>query len=75
MVPGKEGEVKTASEAVKVAQEVGYPVMIKAAAGGGGRGMRVAYNDEEVKEFFELAAGEAMSAFGDGRLAHLQGTN
>lgn len=48
-IPGFEGEVADEEDAARLASEVGYPVMIKASAGGGGKGMRVAYNDEEVR--------------------------
>ncbi|EJF05999.1 acetyl/propionyl-CoA carboxylase, alpha subunit [Thiovulum sp. ES] len=54
--------------ALDLAKTVGYPLMIKAAAGGGGKGMRVVKNEEELKELFPLASAEALSAFGDGRL-------
>lgn len=66
MVPGTEGAVETPEEAEKIAQEIGLPVLIKASAGGGGKGMRVVYEKEEVKEQFERAVSEAVSAFGDG---------
>ena len=55
-------------EAVKVAAEIGFPVMIKASAGGGGKGMRVAFNEKEVKEGFRAAVSEAASSFGDDRV-------
>lgn len=51
-----------------IANEIGYPVMIKASAGGGGKGMRIARNDNEAAEAFRLAKQEAMSSFGDDRL-------
>ena len=66
-VPGYLGEIKDAKDAVKIAADVGYPVMIKASAGGGGKGMRVAYNAKECAEGFELARSEAKSSFGDDR--------
>nr|WP_321482771.1 acetyl/propionyl/methylcrotonyl-CoA carboxylase subunit alpha [uncultured Cohaesibacter sp.] len=66
-VPGHMGVIKDANEAVKVAGEIGYPVMIKASAGGGGKGMRIAWNEEEVAEGFERAKSEARSSFGDDR--------
>ena len=66
-VPGYVGEVD-ADHAVKIAQEIGYPVMIKASAGGGGKGMRIAYNDKECAEGFKLSKDEAISSFGDGRI-------
>ena len=55
-------------EAVKVADEIGFPVMIKASAGGGGKGMRVAFNEGEVREGFRAAVSEAASSFGDDRV-------
>lgn len=67
-VPGYVGEVDDIKAAVKIAKEIGYPVMIKASAGGGGKGMRIAYNDKEAEEGFRLSKDEALSAFGDGRL-------
>jgi len=67
-IPGFQGVVKDAEEAVKVARDVvGYPVMIKASAGGGGKGMRIAYNDDEAREGFRLSSQEAKSSFGDDR--------
>lgn len=68
VIPGFEGEVENEDVAVKLANEVGYPVMIKASAGGGGKGMRVAYNDAEVREGFRLSKAEALSSFGDDRM-------
>ncbi|XP_015252438.1 PREDICTED: propionyl-CoA carboxylase alpha chain, mitochondrial [Cyprinodon variegatus] len=67
-IPGFDGVVKTADEAVKIAQQIGYPVMIKASAGGGGKGMRIAWNDEETREGFRFSSQEAASSFGDDRL-------
>ncbi|XP_041646249.1 propionyl-CoA carboxylase alpha chain, mitochondrial [Cheilinus undulatus] len=67
-IPGFDGVVKTAEDAVKIAQEIGYPVMIKASAGGGGKGMRIAWNDEETREGFRFSSLEAASSFGDDRL-------
>lgn len=64
VVPGSEGTV-TLEEGLKVAQEIGYPVLIKASAGGGGRGMRIANNDEEFVDGYKSASMEAKSAFGD----------
>ena len=55
-------------EAVKISNEIGYPVMIKASAGGGGKGMRVAWNDLEAKEGFNSSKNEAASSFGDDRI-------
>ena len=67
-VPGYLGELADADEAIKVAGEIGYPVMIKASAGGGGKGMRVAWNDDEAREGFRSAVNEAKSSFGDDRV-------
>ena len=67
VVPGSDN-VSSADEAVATAEEIGYPVMIKAAAGGGGRGIRVAENEEELRESVQAAKREAQSAFGDGTL-------
>jgi propionyl-CoA carboxylase alpha chain len=67
-VPGYVGILADDIEAVKVAGDIGYPVMIKASAGGGGKGMRVAYNETEVKEGFKSAVNEAISSFGDDRV-------
>ena len=68
VIPGFQGEVKDEVEAVKIASEIGYPVMIKASAGGGGKGMRVAYNEHEVAENFKMSKSEALSSFGDDRM-------
>ncbi|KAL7845559.1 hypothetical protein AOLI_G00237510 [Acnodon oligacanthus] len=67
-IPGFDGVVKDAEEAVKIAQQIGYPVMIKASAGGGGKGMRIAWNEEETREGFRFSSQEAASSFGDDRL-------
>ncbi|XP_077585068.1 propionyl-CoA carboxylase alpha chain, mitochondrial isoform X3 [Stigmatopora nigra] len=67
-IPGFDGVVKTPEEAVKIAQDIGYPVMIKASAGGGGKGMRIAWNDDETREGFRFSSQEAASSFGDDRL-------
>jgi len=66
-VPGYLGEINDAKQAVKIANEIGYPVMIKASAGGGGKGMRIAYDAKEAEEGFHLARSEAKSSFGDDR--------
>ncbi|MEZ5899763.1 MAG: acetyl/propionyl/methylcrotonyl-CoA carboxylase subunit alpha [Hyphomicrobiaceae bacterium] len=66
-VPGYMGEIEDAKQAVKISEEIGYPVMIKASAGGGGKGMRIAYNAKEAEEGFQLARSEAKSSFGDDR--------
>ncbi len=65
VIPGSEGIVKNVREAKRLAQKIGYPVMIKAAAGGGGRGMRLARTPETFKSMFEAAQLETQSAFGD----------
>ncbi len=67
-VPGYMGLIADADEAVKIAGEIGYPVMIKASAGGGGKGMRIAWNDEEAREGFQSSKNEAASSFGDDRI-------
>ena len=67
-VPGHMGLIENADEAVKIATSVGYPVMIKASAGGGGKGMRIAWNDDEAREGFQLSRNEAKSSFGDDRI-------
>ena len=67
-VPGYLGEIADAKQAVKIADEIGYPVMIKASAGGGGKGMRIAYSASEVGEGFTSARSEAKSSFGDDRV-------
>ncbi|KAM4794729.1 propionyl-CoA carboxylase alpha chain [Rhinophrynus dorsalis] len=67
-IPGFDGVVKDADEAVRIAREIGYPVMIKASAGGGGKGMRISWDDEETREGFRFSAQEAASSFGDDRL-------
>ncbi|KAM3836719.1 propionyl-CoA carboxylase alpha chain [Vipera latastei] len=67
-IPGYDGVLKDADEAVRIAREIGYPVMIKASAGGGGKGMRVAWSDEEAREGFRFSSQEAASSFGDERL-------
>lgn len=67
-IPGFLGVIDSADDAVTVAREIGYPVMIKASAGGGGKGMRVAYDDDEVRMGFRLSKEEAASSFGDDRM-------
>ena len=67
-IPGHAGVVRDADDAVRIAHQVGYPVMLKASAGGGGKGMRIARNDDECREGFERAGSEARSSFGDDRL-------
>ncbi|MGK9051292.1 acetyl-CoA carboxylase biotin carboxylase subunit [Neorhizobium petrolearium] len=67
-VPGHMGLIEDADEAVKIAASIGYPVMIKASAGGGGKGMRIAWNDAEAREGFQSSRNEAKSSFGDDRI-------
>jgi len=67
-VPGYLGEIADAEQAAKIADEIGYPVMIKASAGGGGKGMRIAHSRAEVAEGFDRARSEARSSFGDDRV-------
>lgn len=67
-VPGYTGVVDGVEHAVKISAEIGYPVMLKASAGGGGKGMRVAWNEEECRDGFERATNEARSSFGDDRV-------
>ncbi len=66
VVPGSDGEVKDAREGAKVAKKIGYPVMVKASAGGGGRGMRLVWNAEDFETLFQTASSEALAAFGNG---------
>ncbi|QPC88699.1 acetyl-CoA carboxylase biotin carboxylase subunit [Mesorhizobium sp. NBSH29] len=67
-VPGWLGVIENAEHAEKIAGEIGYPVMIKASAGGGGKGMRIAWNEAEVRDGFDRATSEAKSSFGDDRV-------
>jgi propionyl-CoA carboxylase alpha subunit len=67
-VPGHMGLIEDAEEAARISAEIGYPVMIKASAGGGGKGMRIAYSDSEAREGFQSARNEAKSSFGDERI-------
>jgi propionyl-CoA carboxylase alpha chain len=67
-VPGHMGLIADADEAVKIASGIGYPVMIKASAGGGGKGLRIAWSDSEAREGFDGARAEAISSFGDDRI-------
>ena len=66
IIPGSDDVVKTEDEAVKWAHKIGYPVIIKASAGGGGKGMRVVHNDPSLKQSFHAARREAEMAFGNG---------
>jgi propionyl-CoA carboxylase alpha chain len=67
-VPGHLGVIEDERQAVRIAQEIGFPVMIKASAGGGGKGMRIAHSSDEVAEGFARARSEAKSSFGDDRV-------
>ena len=67
-VPGHMGLIDAADDAVEIAGQIGYPVMIKASAGGGGKGMRIAWNDTECREGFQSSKNEAASSFGDDRI-------
>ncbi len=68
VVPGSKGRIESVDEAAKIAAKIGYPVMVKAAAGGGGRGIRVADTEEELRKLAPQAQAEAAAAFGDGGL-------
>ena len=68
IIPGVMAEIDDPEEAVKIAQQIGYPVMVKAAAGGGGKGMRVVNSDDEARDGFRAARSEAETSFGDGRI-------
>ena len=68
VVPGSNGALNSISDALKTAKEIGYPVIVKAASGGGGRGMKIAFNDDELKAQFPIARSEAKVAFGDDRV-------
>jgi acetyl-CoA carboxylase biotin carboxylase subunit len=68
LVPGSTGEVGDEDEASKVAEQIGYPVMLKASAGGGGKGMRVARDEAELRRLFAITAAEAVASFGNGAL-------
>ena len=67
-IPGSEGSVETLSEAKKLAQKIGYPIILKAASGGGGRGMKVCLNDADLDKNYELCRQEAEAAFADSRV-------
>ena len=67
-IPGSDGLVLTLNDALAAAKQVGYPVIVKASAGGGGRGMRVAYNEEELKKLYPVATAEAVACFNRGDL-------
>jgi propionyl-CoA carboxylase alpha chain len=68
VVPGFLGEIADTEEAVRIAGEIGYPVMMKASAGGGGKGMRLAYGEKDVREGFEATKREGLASFGDDRV-------
>ena len=67
-VPGYMGLIEDADEAVNISNKIGYPVMIKASAGGGGKGMRIAWSDQEAREGFQSSKNEAANSFGDDRI-------
>lgn len=67
-IPGYTDVIEGPEQAVKIAQDIGYPVMLKASAGGGGKGMRIVWNDDECRDGFERATNEARSSFGDDRV-------
>jgi propionyl-CoA carboxylase alpha chain len=68
VVPGYLGDVADTEEAVRIASDIGYPVMMKASAGGGGKGMRLAYSEQDVREGFEATKREGLASFGDDRV-------
>ncbi len=68
VVPGHVGEIDDTKHAIKISEEIGYPVMIKASAGGGGKGIRVAWNTKDVEEGFPAVKAEAKASFGDDRI-------
>ncbi|MEO0294067.1 MAG: acetyl-CoA carboxylase biotin carboxylase subunit [candidate division WOR-3 bacterium] len=68
VTPGSEGVIENVEEAISVANEIGYPILIKAVAGGGGRGMRLARNEKELRAGFVMAQSESQAAFGDNRV-------
>ena len=68
VIPGYQGEVKDLDQAMAIARDIGYPVMIKASSGGGGKGMRIARDDQALRRGFPLAQSEAQTSFGDSRL-------
>ena len=67
-VPGYMGLIEDADQAVRISNDIGYPVMLKASAGGGGKGMRIAWNDEDAREGFQSSKNEAANSFGDDRI-------
>lgn len=68
VVPGSDGAVKSIEEAKNVAKEIGYPVILKASAGGGGKGMRIVWEEEQIANAFNMASNEALAAFSNGEL-------
>src|SRR6187399_3326293 len=68
VVPGYLGDIATTDDALKIAKDIGYPVMMKASAGGGGKGMRLAWNETDVREGFESVKREGLNSFGDDRV-------
>ncbi|MBK7106057.1 MAG: acetyl-CoA carboxylase biotin carboxylase subunit [Ignavibacteriae bacterium] len=68
VVPGSDGAVADVEEAKKIAQEIGYPLMLKASAGGGGKGMRIVWKEDEITKAFQTASNEAFAAFNNGEL-------
>jgi len=68
VVPGFVGEIEDTEHAVRISNEIGYPVMMKASAGGGGKGMRLAYSEQDVRENFESVKREGLNSFGDDRV-------
>ena len=68
VVPGFLGDIATTADAVKIAHDIGYPVMMKASAGGGGKGMRLAWSEKDVREGFEATKREGLNSFGDDRV-------
>jgi acetyl-CoA carboxylase, biotin carboxylase subunit len=68
VVPGSDGVVTNTDDARRIASEFGYPVLIKASAGGGGKGMRIVHNEEEIENSFTMATNEALNAFGNGEV-------
>src|SRR3546814_19218726 len=68
VVPGFVGEIEDTAHAVSIASDIGYPVMMKASAGGGGKGMRLAWSEQDVREGFESVKREGLASFGDDRV-------
>ncbi len=68
IVPGYLDDIATTDEAVKIAKDIGFPVMMKASAGGGGKGMRLAWNEKDVREGFDSVKREGLASFGDDRV-------